>query len=74
MGYKRIYPILRRSWSQTYENEKEVLVRHSLPIWVVPCNIKMGLMGREDVDWILQAEGKDQWRALVNTVMKLWTP
>jgi hypothetical protein len=27
-----------------------------------------------DVDWIDLAEGRDQWRALVNTVMNFWVP
>jgi hypothetical protein len=27
-------------------------------------------MGYEDVEWI----HRDQWRALVNTVMNLWVP
>jgi hypothetical protein len=38
-------------------------------------NIKMDL--REEgggVDWIDVAQDKDQWRALVNTVMNLWVP
>jgi len=34
-------------------------------------NIKLDLeMGYEDVEWI----HRDQWRALVNTVMNLWVP
>jgi hypothetical protein len=39
-------------------------------------NIKMDL--REirfgDVDWIYLAQGKDRWRALVNTIMNLRVP
>jgi hypothetical protein len=31
-------------------------------------------IGWEDVDWIHLAEDRDQWRALVNTVMNLWVP
>jgi len=35
-------------------------------------NIKMDLRkrGLEDVDWIYLSEDRDQWRTLVNTVMK----
>jgi hypothetical protein len=28
----------------------------------------------EVVDWIHLAQDKDQWEALVNTVMNLWVP
>jgi hypothetical protein len=39
-------------------------------------NIKMDLMeiGWDGMDWIELAQDKDQWRALVNTVMKLRVP
>jgi hypothetical protein len=38
--------------------------------------IKMGLKGVmcKDVYWINLAQDRDQWRALVNTVMKLPVP
>jgi hypothetical protein len=29
---------------------------------------------RDDMDWIDLAQDRDKWRALVNTVMKLWVP
>jgi hypothetical protein len=37
-------------------------------------NIKVDLrvIGFGNVDWIYLAQGKDRWRALVNTVMNLW--
>jgi hypothetical protein len=38
-------------------------------------NIKMDLreIGWDGVDWIDKAQGRDQWRALVNTVsIKCW--
>jgi hypothetical protein len=37
-------------------------------------NIKMDLreIGWGDMDWIDLSEGKNQWKALVNTVMNLW--
>jgi hypothetical protein len=39
-------------------------------------NIKMDLreIGLGDVDWIHWAQDRDRWRALVNTVMKIWVP
>jgi hypothetical protein len=39
-------------------------------------NIKMDLMGVgwDGIDWIDLAQDKDQWRALVNTVMSLRVP
>jgi hypothetical protein len=39
-------------------------------------NIKMDLreIGWDGVDWIELAQGRDQWRALVNTVMNLRVP
>jgi hypothetical protein len=39
-------------------------------------NIKMDLreMGWSDIIWIYLAQGRDQWRALLNTVMNLWVP
>jgi hypothetical protein len=39
-------------------------------------NIKMDLrvIGWVGMDWIDLAQGKGQWRALVNTVMKLLVP
>jgi hypothetical protein len=39
-------------------------------------NIKADLreIGRDCVDWIYMAQDRDQWRALVNTVLNLWVP
>jgi hypothetical protein len=39
-------------------------------------NIKMYLreIGWDGMDWIDLAQDRDQWRALVNTVMKLRVP
>jgi hypothetical protein len=39
-------------------------------------NIKLGLreIGWDGMDWIDVAEGRDQWRVPVNTVMNLRVP
>jgi hypothetical protein len=39
-------------------------------------NIKMDIRktGWGGMDWIDLAQDRDQWRDLVNTVMKLWVP
>jgi hypothetical protein len=39
-------------------------------------NIKMDVRQTrwDGVDWIDRAQDRDQWRALVNTVLNLWVP
>jgi hypothetical protein len=46
------------------------------PIRKLEDNIKMDFteIGREVVDWIHLAQDKDQWQALINTVIELWVP
>jgi hypothetical protein len=34
----------------------------------------LGEIGWNGVDWIDMAQDRDQWRALVNTVIKYWIP
>jgi hypothetical protein len=31
-------------------------------------------IGWDGVNWIYMAQDRDQWRALVNTVLNLWVP
>jgi hypothetical protein len=42
--------------------------------WVDNRKMDLREIGRGDMDWINLAEDRDQWRALVNTVMNLWVP
>jgi hypothetical protein len=39
-------------------------------------NIKMDFqkIGCGSINWIVLAQDRDRWRALVNAVMKLWVP
>jgi hypothetical protein len=39
-------------------------------------NIKMNLreIGWDGMDWIDMTQDRDQWRALVNTVINVWVP
>jgi hypothetical protein len=39
-------------------------------------NIKLDLRetGWDGMDWIDMAQNRDQWRALVNTLLNLWIP
>jgi hypothetical protein len=39
--------------------------------WVDSIKIDLREIGWDDMDWIELAEDRDQWRALVNTVMNL---
>jgi hypothetical protein len=36
--------------------------------------MELGEIGWDSVDWIDVAQGRDQWRALVNTVLNLRVP
>jgi hypothetical protein len=42
--------------------------------WVDNIKVELGELGWDGMDWIDLAQDRDQWRALVNTVMNLWVP
>jgi hypothetical protein len=42
--------------------------------WVDNINIDLIEIGWDSMDWIDLAQDRDQWRALVNTVMNFWVP
>jgi hypothetical protein len=43
-------------------------------MWVDNIKMDLGEIGRDGMDWIELAQDRDQWRALVNTVMNLRVP
>jgi hypothetical protein len=42
--------------------------------WADNIKIELRETGRDDMDWIDVAQDRNQWRALVNTVMNLQVP
>jgi hypothetical protein len=42
--------------------------------WVDNIKIDLTEIGRDGMDWLDLTQDRDQWRALVNTVMKLRFP
>jgi hypothetical protein len=42
--------------------------------WMDNIKIDIRELGLDGVDWIDLAEDRDQWWALVNTIMNLWVP
>jgi hypothetical protein len=42
--------------------------------WVDNIKMDLGEIGWRDVDWIVPAQYRDNWRALVNSVMNLGVP
>jgi hypothetical protein len=42
--------------------------------WVDNIKIDLREIGSDGMDWIDLAQERDQWRALVSTVMNLWVP
>jgi hypothetical protein len=42
--------------------------------WVANIKMELGEIGWDGREWIELAQDRNQWRALVNTVMNLWAP
>jgi hypothetical protein len=42
--------------------------------WVDNIKVDLTEIGWDGVDWIDMAQDKEQWKALVNTVLNLWVP
>jgi hypothetical protein len=42
--------------------------------WVDNIRMDLGYVGWGDMDWIGLAQGRDKWRALVNTIMNFRVP
>jgi hypothetical protein len=42
--------------------------------WVDNIRMDLGEVGWGVVDWIGLAQDRNRWRALVNSVLKLWVP
>jgi hypothetical protein len=42
--------------------------------WMDTVKMDLREIGWDDMDWIDVVQDKDQWRALVNTVMNLYVP
>jgi hypothetical protein len=43
-------------------------------MWMDNIKIDLREIGWDGMDWIDLTKDRDQWRALVNTVMNLWVP
>jgi hypothetical protein len=42
--------------------------------WVDNIKMKLREIGWDGWDWIVLAQDRDRWRALVNTVINFWVP
>jgi hypothetical protein len=62
---------IRYWWER--QNEKRPVERQRRR-WVDNTKMNFIEMGWNAMDWIVLVEDRDQWRALVNMVTKLWVP
>jgi hypothetical protein len=63
----------RNAYSNWWESQKRPL-RRPRRRWVDNIKIDLRDIGWNGMDWIDLAQERDQWRALVNTVMNLRVP
>jgi hypothetical protein len=56
------------------EQEGKILLGRPRRRWVDNIKIDLTEIRWDAMDWINLAEGRDQWKTLVNTVMKLRVP
>jgi len=42
--------------------------------WEDKMKIDLQEVGCEGMDWIVLAQGRDRWRALLNAFMNIWVP
>jgi hypothetical protein len=68
-GKRKLYRIL-----VGMPERKRLLGRPGRHRWEDNTKMYLREMGWDGVDWIDLAEDKDQWRALMNTVINLWVP
>jgi hypothetical protein len=60
-------------WWQ-YQKEGRIPQETPTRTWEENIMTDLGEIGWGGEDWINLAKDRDQWRALINTVMKLWVP
>jgi hypothetical protein len=54
--------------------EGKISLERPMCRWEYNIKMHLGEIGCEHLDWVHLAEGRDQWRALVCTVMNLSVP
>jgi hypothetical protein len=54
------------------QKERDHWEDQDVGVWTIKMDLRE--VGWDGVDWIDLAQDRDQWRALVNTVMNLWVP
>jgi hypothetical protein len=57
-----------------WESQRERITRKTKRRWVDNIRMDLGEVGWSDVDWIVLAQDRNRWRALVNSVLNLRVP